>query len=164
MKKSARSASKGSRRTGASTPRPTTGSSAGAVARRRVASGLKALRGQLDRLRVQARTAGGEAQVRLGRLERQTRTAVEGAVRRAEPQVRKAVRDAVRKARPQVRKLEQALREASPQVRRAVEDAVGKARPRLRDALDRATAVGRGLRAGVRAGAAAYRRARGPRA
>jgi ribosome recycling factor len=73
----------------------------------------KALQKQLSKLEVQTRKVRGEARKRLKRVERQTRIAIDKAIREAEPRVKKAV--------------------------------------------DEATRIGRGLRAGVRAGAAAYR-------
>ena len=73
----------------------------------------KALQKQLSKLEVQTRKVRGEARKRLERVERQTRIAINKAIREAEPRVKKAV--------------------------------------------DEATRIGRGLRAGVRAGAAAYR-------
>ena len=73
----------------------------------------KALQKQLRELEVQTRKVRGEARKRLKNVERQTRMAVEKAIRQAEPRVKQAVDEAAR--------------------------------------------IGRGLRAGVRAGAAAYR-------
>jgi len=49
------------------------------------------------------------------------------------------------------------LKRADSQARAAIERALRDAEPRVRRALDDAARIGRGLRAGVRAGAAAYR-------
>jgi hypothetical protein len=73
----------------------------------------KALQKQLRELEVQTRRVRGEARKRLKTVERQTRLAIQKAIRQAEPRVKQAVDEAAR--------------------------------------------IGRGLRAGVRAGAAAYR-------
>jgi hypothetical protein len=49
------------------------------------------------------------------------------------------------------------LKRVDSQTRATVERALREAEPRVRRALDDAARIGRGLRAGVRAGAAAYR-------
>jgi hypothetical protein len=78
-------------------------------------------------------------QKQLGRLEVETRK-LRGQARRRLKRVERQTRVALRKA----------LRDAEPRVRKAVDDA---------------SRIGRGLRAGVRAGAAAYRSgSRGSRA
>ncbi|HEX3177135.1 MAG TPA: hypothetical protein VHZ49_10700 [Methylomirabilota bacterium] len=59
-----------------------------------------------------------------------------------------------RKARGEARRR---LKRVERQTRVAVRKALRDAEPRVRKAVDEATRIGRGLRAGVRAGAAAYR-------
>jgi hypothetical protein len=49
------------------------------------------------------------------------------------------------------------LKRADSQARAALERALREAEPRVKRALDDAARIGRGLRAGVKAGAAAYR-------
>ena len=55
------------------------------------------------------------------------------------------------------------LKRVERQTRIAVRKAMKQAEPRVRQAADEAARIGRGLRAGVRAGTAAYRRAEGSR-
>jgi hypothetical protein len=50
------------------------------------------------------------------------------------------------------------LKRVERQTRVTIEKAIRQAEPRVRRAVDDAARLGRGLRAGVRAGAAAYRR------
>jgi hypothetical protein len=59
-----------------------------------------------------------------------------------------------RKMRGEARKR---LKRVERQTRVAMRKAMKQAEPRVREALDEATRIGRGLRAGVRAGTAAYR-------
>lgn len=49
------------------------------------------------------------------------------------------------------------LKRVERQARVTIEKAIREAEPRVRQAVDEATRIGRGLRAGVRAGRAAYR-------
>jgi predicted metal-dependent hydrolase len=59
-----------------------------------------------------------------------------------------------RKARGEARKR---LKKVERQTRVAIKKAIREAEPRVRQAVDEAARIGRGLRAGVRAGTAAYR-------
>lgn len=59
-----------------------------------------------------------------------------------------------RKMRGEARKR---LRRVERQTRLTLKKALRQTEPRVRKAVDEATRIGRGLRAGVRAGAAAYR-------
>lgn len=65
-----------------------------------------------------------------------------------------------RKARGDARKR---LKRVERQTRIAVRKAIRQAEPRVRQAVDEAARIGRGLRAGVRAGTAAYRAGGRPR-
>lgn len=65
-----------------------------------------------------------------------------------------------RKMRGEARKR---LKRVERQTRVAVRKAMKQAEPRVRQAVDEAARLGRGLRAGVRAGTAAYRRGGGRR-
>jgi hypothetical protein len=51
------------------------------------------------------------------------------------------------------------LKKLDKQARTVIERALREAEPRMRQAMKEAARIGRGLRAGVEAGAAAYRRA-----
>ena len=59
-----------------------------------------------------------------------------------------------RKVRGEARKR---LKTVERQTRVAIRKAIREAEPRVKQAVDEAARIGRGLRAGVRAGAAAYR-------